>query len=444
VFSGWKGRRRILSVAGNPRMPLAGQEGYAVSEMVAGAPAGREVQFALDDIVRCGAQRMLAEALEGEVEEFLERHAEKRDAAGRRRVVRNGHLPERTILAGAGSLKVRQPRVRDRRGAEAADAVTFTSSILPPYLRRSKAMDELIPWLYLRGISTSDFQEGLAALVGPGAKALSAKTVQRLTTVWEEEFEVWNRRDLTGKEYVYLWADGVHFNIRLEEDRQCILVIVGATREGTKELLGVLDGYREDKESWKELLLSLKARGLAIPPKLITADGALGLWAALPEVFPKTREQRCWVHKTGNVLSKLPKALQARAKAALHEIWMAETRAAADKALDAFSSQFHAKYPKATQCLTKDREALLTFYDFPAEHWIHLRTTNPIESTFATVRHRHRKTKGSGSRKACLTMVFKLMQLAERHWRKLNAVPQILHLLAGYKFVDGIMQERAA
>jgi len=359
-------------------------------------------------------------------------------------VVRNGHLPERTILVGAGSLKVRQPRARDRRGAETADAVTFTSSILPPYLRRSKAIDELIPWLYLRGISTSAFQEGLQALVGPNAKALSAKTIQRLTTVWEEEFEVWNRRDLTGKEYVYLWADGVHFNIRLEEGRQCILAIVGATREGTKELLGILDGYREDKESWKELLLSLQRRGLKISPKLITADGGLGLWAALPEVFPETREQRCWVHKTGNVLSKLPKALQAKAKAALHEIWMAETRAAADKAFDAFISQFHAKYPKATECLTKDREVLLTFYDFPAEHWIHLRTTNPIESTFGTVRHRHSRTKGSGSRKACLTMVFKLMQLAERHWRKLNAVPQILHLLAGYKFVDGIMEERAA
>jgi transposase-like protein len=398
----------------------------------------------LDDLARRGAQRMLAEALEAEVSEFLERHAEQRDATGRRLVVRNGHLPERTILAGPGPLTVRQPRVRDRRGADAEDAVTFTSSILPPYLRRSKLIDELIPWLYLRGISTSDFPEALQALAGPEAKALSAKTIQRLTTVWEDEFEVWNRRDLAGREYVYLWADGVHFNIRLGEERQCILVIVGATREGVKELLGILDGYREDKESWKELLLSLRARGLRISPKLMTGDGALGLWAALPEVFPETREQRCWVHKTGNILSKLPKALQAKAKAGLHEIWMAETRAAAEKAFDAFITQYEAKYPKATHCLAKDREALLTFYDFPAEHWIHVRTTNPIESTFDTVRHRHRKTKGSGSRKACLTMVFKLMQLAERHWRKLNAVPQILHLLAGYKFVDGIMQERAA
>ncbi len=425
-------------------MPLAGQGGYAVEDRVAGAPAGREVRSVLDDLARRGAQRMLAEALEAEVSEFLERHAEQRDATGRRLVVRNGHLPERTILAGPGPLTVRQPRVRDRRGADAEDAVTFTSSILPPYLRRSKLIDELIPWLYLRGISTSDFPEALQALVGPEAKALSAKTIQRLTTIWEEEFEVWNRRDLTGREYVYLWADGVHFNIRLGEERQCILVIVGATREGVKELLGILDGYREDKESWKELLSSLRARGLRISPKLMAGDGALGLWAALPEVFPETREQRCWVHKTGNILSKLPKALQAKAKAGLHEIWMAETRAAADKAFDAFIAQYEAKYPKATHCLAKDREALLTFYDFPAEHWIHVRTTNPIESTFDTVRHRHRKTKGSGSRKACLTMVFKLMRLAERHWRKLNAVPQILHLLAGYKFVDGIMQERAA
>ena len=437
MFSGLKGRRRILSVEGSPRPPQQGQEGYAVEESVAGSQASREVRSVLDEIAQRGAQKMLAEALETEVMEFLQRHAEKRDAAGRRLLVRNGHMPERTILLGAGSLKVRQPRVRDRRGAEAAEVVTFTSSILPPYLRRSKAIDELIPWLYLRGVSTSDFQEGLQALVGPDAKALSAKTVQRLTTVWEEEFEVWNRRDLTGKEYVYLWADGVHFNIRLEADRQCILAIVGATREGTKEILGILDGYREDKESWKELLLSLQRRGLRTSPKLITADGALGLWAALPEVFPETREQRCWVHKTGNVLSKLPKALQARAKAGIHEIWMAETRAAADKALDAFSSQFHAKYPKATQCLTKDREALLTFYDFPAEHWVHIRSTNPIESTFATVRHRTIRTKGSGTRLACLTMVFKLAREAEKTWKKLKGYTLIPKVLQGVRFTDG-------
>lgn len=411
---------------------------------VAGRDAEHEVRSHLDELVRLGAQKMLTAALEEEVREFLERHQDIRDQDGRRQVVGNGYLPQRTILTGGGPLEVRQPRVRDRRGAGCEEGVQFNSSILPPYLRRSRSLDELIPWLYLRGISTNDFQEALQALVGPAARALSASTISRLTRVWEDEFKVWNRRDLSGDEYVYIWADGIHFNIRLEEDRQCILVVIGATRDGKKRLLGIQDGYRESTQSWRELLLDLKAKGLEIAPKVATADGALGFWAALSEVFPETREQRCWVHKTANVLNKMPKSVQERAKAALHEIWMADTRVNAEKALDHFAQKFKAKYPKAVECLTKDREVLLTFYDFPAEHWIHLRTTNPIESTFATVRHRHRKTKGSGSRVACLTMVFKLVLLAERNWRRLNAAKQILHLLAGYKFVDGIMQERNA
>ncbi len=309
---------------------------------------------------------------------------------------------------------------------------------------KSKSIEELIPWLYLKGISTGDFQEALQALLVEGAKGLSATTINRLVKIWEDEHQAWSRRSLAGKEYVYIWADGIYFNIRLEDDRQCILVIMGATPEGKKELLGIWDGYRESTQSWRELLLDLKGRGLKLAPKLATGDGGLGFWAALREVYPQTREQRCWVHKTANALNRLPKAVQPKAKSDLHQIWMAETREAAEKAFDGFAAKYGAKYPKAVEVLIKDRDVLLTFYDFPAEHWIHLRTTNPIESTFATVRHRHRKTKGSGSRVACLTMVFKLVLLAERNWRRLNAAKQILHLLAGYKFVDGIMQERNA
>ncbi len=387
---------------------------------------------------------MLSAALEDEVERFVERHSGALDDRGRRQVVRNGQLPQRTVLTGAGPLEIQQPRVRDRRGAGSKDAVRFSSSLLPPYLRRSKSIDELIPWLYLRGISTGDFQEALQALVGSEAKNLSATTINRLMKVWEEEYEVWNRRDLSGKEYVYIWADGIHFKIRLAGERQCLLVVIGATRDGTKELLGILDGVRESKQSWRELFLDLKARGLSFPPQLAAGDGALGFWGALEEEFPETREQRCWVHKTANILNKLPKSVQPKAKTDIHQIWMAETKEDAGKAFDVFVAKYGAKYPKATGCLEKDREVLLTFYDFPAEHWVHIRTTNPIESTFGTVRHRHRKTKGSGSRKACLAMVFKLVQAAERKWRKLNAAKHLLHLLAGYKYKDGIMQERDA
>jgi putative transposase len=356
-------------------------------------------------------------------------------------VVRNGHLPKRTLLTGVGAVEVEQPRVLDRRPA--GEAEPFSSKILPPYLRKTRSLEELIPWLYLKGISTGDFSEALAALVGPEARGLSASTITRLKTSWEDEFQEWNRRPLEGKQYVYLWADGVHFNIRLEEDRQCILVLMGATADGRKELVAIADGFRESEQSWKALLLDVKARGLVVDPKLATGDGALGFWKALRRVYPATREQRCWVHKTVNVLDKLPKRLQAEAKEKLHAIWMAETRADAERAFDLFLATYQAKYPKATDCLAKDRGVLLSFYDFPAEHWMHIRTTNPIESTFATVRLRTHRTKGCGSRIASLTMVFKLAQSAEQTWRALNGSLLLEDVIRGVQFVDGLRKNAA-
>jgi putative transposase len=396
----------------------------------------------LTDILRDGAQRLLAQAVEAEVDEWIGSHQHLTTAAGHRQVVRNGYLPKRTLTTGIGSVEVEQPRVLDRRGA--AEAEVFTSKILPPYLRKTKSIEELIPWLYLKGISTGDFSEALAALVGPEARGLSASTITRLKSVWEDEFQEWNRRSLEGKKYVYVWADGVHFNIRLEEDRQCILVLMGATADGRKELIAVVDGYRESEQSWKALLLDVQSRGLTVDPQLATGDGALGFWKAIRQVFPATREQRCWVHKTANVLDQLPKRLQPEAKEKLHAIWMAETRAEANRAFDLFTATYQAKYTKATDCLLKDRDVLLTFYDFPAEQWIHLRTTNPIESTFATVRLRHRRTKGNGSRTACLTMVFKLMQSAAKKWRLLNGCQLLPDVIAGVQFIDGIKPEVAA
>ena len=383
--------------------------------------------------------------LEAEVRDFVDRHRGDVDEAGHRHVVRNGYLPEREVLTGAGPLKVSQPRARDRRGSSHPDAVSFSSKVLPPYLRRSKNVDELIPWLYLKGISTGDFQSALESLVGPDAGGLSATTITRLTSSWVEEQQEWSRRDLSECEYVYLWADGVYFNIRLgDDDRQCILVLMGATKDGKKELIAVHDGYRESEQSWSEVLLDLKQRGLAMTPKIAVGDGALGFWTALRKIFPSTREQRCWVHKTANILNKLPRSMQPKAKADIHEIWMSETKDAANKAFDNFIERYEAKYPGAVNCLVKDRDVLLTFYDFPAEHWIHLRTTNPIESMFATVRLRHRRTKGSGSRKACLAMVFKLACVAEKKWRRLNGPQLVLKVVEGYRFEDGIMQERDA
>jgi putative transposase len=396
----------------------------------------------LTEVCRTGARQMLAQAIEAEVAAYLDVRSELRDEAGRLQVVRNGHLPRRTILTGVGPVEVQQPRVQDRRPA--AEREKFSSAILPPYLRKTKSMEELIPWLYLKGVSTGDFSEALAALVGPQAKGLSANTVTRLKAVWQQEYEAWNKRSLADKRYVYVWADGVYFNIRLEEDRQCILVLMGATADGQKEVIALSDGYRESEESWKALLLDCQARGLTTAPLLAIGDGGLGFWKALRKVFPTTREQRCWVHKTANVLDKMAKGVQPKAKAMIHDVWQAETKAAAEKAFDLFLATYEAKYPKATACLAKDRESLLVFYDFPAEHWIHLRTTNPIESTFATVRLRTSKTKGSGSRSACLTMVFKLMESASKGWRLLNGSSLLSKVIAGVRFVDGVEQTNAA
>jgi len=395
----------------------------------------------LTEILRCGAQRMLATAIENEVAEYLAAHREQLDARGHRLVVRNGHMPTRTILTGLGPVGVTQPRVNDKRVGPDGQRMRFSSTILPPYLRRTKSLDELVPWLYLKGISTGDFPKALEALLGPDAPGLSATNICRLKRIWEDEWKDWSRRSLAGKHYVYVWADGIYFNIRLEDEgntKQCILVLMGATADGTKELIGITEGYRESEQSWMELLVDLKARGLTHEPKLATADGALGFWAAARKAWPTMREQRCWVHKTANVLNKLPKGTQPKAKAMLHNIWLAETKVTAEAAFDTFLSTFEAKYPKATACLAKDREVLLAFYDFPAEHWVHLRTTNPIESTFATVRLRTRRTKGCGSRTACLTMVFKLVQAAEGHWRRLNGSALLSDVIHGVCFVDGI------
>ena len=386
---------------------------------------------------------MLAAAIENEVAEYLGCHAQARDSDGHRLVVRNGYLPARKIQTGLGLVEVQQPRVNDRRINDNGERMRFSSAILPPYLRRTKSLDELIPWLYLRGISTGDFTEALQALLGPQAKGLSATNIVRLKEFWQQEWKDWSKQSLAEKTYVYWWADGIYFNIRLEEpdnNRQCILVLMGATAEGRKELIAITEGYRESADSWRELLLALKQRGLTTSPKVATGDGALGFWAALREIYPQTREQRCWVHKTVNVLDKMPKSLHGKAKAMLQDIWMAATRVEAVKAFDLFIQTFEAKYPKAVGCLVKDREVLLTFYDFPAEHWVHLRTTNPIESTFATVRLRTVRTKGSGSRMACLTMVFKLSQCAEKHWRRLNGQELIPEVIRGVKFVDGIKE----
>jgi putative transposase len=394
------------------------------------------VADALTEVLRRGAGTLLQEAVEAEVAEVIARYQALKDERGRQRVVRNGHQPERSIQTGIGAVPVKAPRVRDRQGE-----LKFKSSILPPYLRCTKSIEELLPWLYLKGLSPEDFSSALTALLGPAAPGLSAATISRLKEVWKEEHHRWSKRELAGKNFVYIWVDGVHFGVRLEDASQCILVVIGATAEGKKELLAMLDGYRESTESWKELLLDLKQRGLTIDPKVAIGDGALGFWKALPQVFGTTREQRCWVHKTANVLNKLPKGQQAKAKNALHEIWLAESRAQAEQAFDQFLLTYEVKYAKATECLAKDREALLTFYDFPAEHWTHLRTTNPIESTFATVRLRTAKTRGCVSRAGILAMVFKLTKSAEQRWRKLKGAARLAQLVQGVKFKDGLQEE---
>jgi putative transposase len=399
---------------------------------------GKAARSVLDEIVREGARRLLQHAIESEVADYVDGHSGALDARGRRQVVRNGWMKERGVVTGAGVIPVKRPRVHDRRAGE-----RFTSRILPPYMRRAPSIDALIPALYLRGVSTGDFKEALEAILGPDAVGLSATNIVRLKEIWEQEYEEWRRRDLSGKHYVYIWVDGIYFNVRLDDERTCILVVMGATEDGEKELLAVHDGYRESKLSWQELLRDLKGRGLESLPALAIGDGSLGFWAALEEEYPTVREQRCWVHKTANILDKLPKGVQSKAKQRIQDMYMAETREEAVKAYDEFLRLYEAKYPGACECLRKDRDVLFTFYDFPAEHWAHLRTTNPIESTFATVRHRTKRTKGCGSRAATLTMVYKLATEAEKHWRRLNGHKLILKVIAGVQFVDGVMQEAA-
>jgi len=390
----------------------------------------------LTEVLRSGARELLQQAVEAEVAAFVAGHRELKDEQDRQRIVRNGYQPEREIQTGIGEVPVKRPRVRDRQGT-----IKFSSSILPRYLRRTRSIEELLPWLYLKGLSTGDFSSALTALLGQDAPGLSAATISRLKEVWKEQYERWSKRDLTNKNYVYIWVDGVHFGVRLEDASQCILVVIGATADGKKELLAMTDGYRESEASWKELLLDLKQRGLPIDPKLAIGDGALGFWKAVPQVFGTTRAQRCWVHKTANVLNKLPVGQQAKGKEALHEIWMAESRVDAEAAFDHFLATYAAKYPKATECLAKDRDHLLTFYDFPAEHWLHIRTTNPIESTFATVRLRTAKTRGCVARAGLLAMVFKLTKTAEQNWRTLKGHALLAQVIKGVRFKDGLQQE---
>ena len=397
----------------------------------------------ITDILRTGARKLLAEALEAEIEGFLSQYRELRDNQEYQRLVRNGYLPEREIQTGIGPVSVKVPRARDRQPDHESGPIRFNSSLLPPYLRKTKSMEELIPWLYLKGISTGDFSDALAALVGKDAPGLSASTISRLKTIWQEDLEQWQKRDLSHKRYVYIWADGIYCNVRMEE-RQCLLVIIGATKDGRKELLALESGFRESELSWTELLLDLKHRGLKEAPELAIGDGALGFWKALTKVYHNTRWQRCWVHKTANVLNKLPKSIQVKAKEKLHQIWMAPDKEEAQKHFDDFISIYEAKYPKAAKCLQKDREVLLTFYGFPAEHWRHIRTTNPIESTFSTVRLRTAKVRSCFSSKTVVTMAFKLCQCAQKRWQRLYGYRKLGKVISGIRFVDGIEEMRNA
>jgi len=391
-----------------------------------------EIAQTLDELAREGARRMILAALELEVEQYVQALRHLRDEQGQALVVRNGRSHhERTVHLGAGSIPIRAPRVNDRRSDQ-----RFTSKILPPYMRRSPRLEEALPVLYLRGLSTGDFSEALEALLGPQAAGFSATTITRLLKVWQEEYEVWRKRSFKGKDYVYIWADGVYFNVRLEEDRLACLVIIGVLPDGRKEVIAIEDGYRESTESWASLLRDLKRRGMPAPT-LAVGDGNLGFWVALREVYPETQEQRCWKHKIANVLDKLPKRLQPRAKDMLHEIMKAPDRQSALEDITRFCEEFAARYSKAVETLTKDQDQLLTFFDFPAEHWIHLRTTNPVESPFATVKARTRVTKGAGSRKAGLALAFKLLLSAEQRWRRINAPHLVALVKAGVKFPDG-------
>ncbi len=397
----------------------------------------------ITDILRQGARRLISAALEAEIETFLKQYKQIADDQGGQRIVRNGYLPEREIQTGIGQVPVKVPRIRDRHPESQDGRIRFASSIIPPYLRRSKSIETLLPWLYLKGVSTGDFTDALAALLGKDAPGLSATTISRLKMIWKDEYKQWLQRDLSDKHYVYFWADGIYCNVRMD-DKQCLLVIIGATEDGHKELVALEGGFRESEQSWLELLVDLKRRGLKAAPELAVGDGALGFWKALSKVYDTTRWQRCWVHKTANVLNKLPKSIQAKAKEKLHQIWMASDKDEAEKNFDAFIQTYSAKYPKAAECLAKDREVLLTFYDFPAEHWRHIRTTNPIESTFATVRLRTAKVRSCFSSLTVLTMAFQLCRCAQKRWIRLHHPERLGEVIRGVKFVNGIEENRVA
>ena len=387
----------------------------------------------LTELLRAGAQKLIYQAVEAELQVLLEEHAERRTADGKAGVVRNGYLPERELQTGVGPVTVRIPKVRVKTG----EPVTFHSALVPPYVRKTKSLEAALPWLYLKGISSGEMSEALAVLVGQEATGLSASTVSRLKQVWAEQYSRWREARLDKERWVYIWADGVYSGLRAEQAKLCALVVVGVNERGEKHFLAIEDGVRESTQSWREVLLGLQSRGMNAP-ELAIGDGAMGFWAALEEIYPKTRQQRCWMHKTMNVLNYLPKSTQAKAKQSLHEIWQAETKAAAEKAFELFIKIYEPKYPKATLCLQKDRTELLAFYDFPAQHWQSIRTSNPIESTFATIRHRTKRSKGCLSRDGMLHMMFKLGQCAEKKWRRLRGFDYLAKVVTGIKFKDGV------
>ena len=392
----------------------------------------------LTELAREGARRMLAQVLIAEADAFVAQWKDLQLPDGRDRIVRHGHGPHRAIQTGVGPVEVRRAKVRDRGEVGTEEKIRFSSSILPKWARRTKSLDALLPVLYLRGVSAGDFQEALAALLGKDAPNLSAAVIARLTAEWQVDYDAWQKRDLSARRYVYVWADGVYLQARMEDNAECMLVLIGATPEGKKELVGFQTGVRESAQSWRELLIDIKQRGLEIAPDLAVGDGALGFWKAIEEVFPSTGHQRCWVHKAANVLNKVALSVQLNMKADLREIYGAPTRATAETAINVFAEKYGAKYDKAVVCLTKDREALLAFFDFPAEHWDHLRTSNPIESVFATVRHRTVRTKGALSAKTAKLMVFKLVNAAAKTWRRLNGENQLPKVVRGVKFKNGI------
>ena len=400
---------------------------------------GSEPEDPLTQLLRSGARTLIQEAVRAEFDEFLAKFANERLEDGRQAVVKNGYLPKREVQTGIGAVEVQVPKARDRRPGE--NKAKFNSGLIPPYLKKTMSVENLLPWLYLKGISTGDFQEALTSLLGPNAAGLSLSTISRLKLQWIDEHDSWSKRNLAKKRYVYWWADGVHFSIRGEDANSCILVIIGVTETGHKEFVAIEEGLRESELSWLEVLNGLKGRGLSIDPELAVGDGALGFWKALSKTFGNTRQQRCWVHKTANILNKLPKSSRKKAKEMLHDIWMAETKTAANEAFETFLDTYQDKYPKAAECLRKDRDTLLAFYDYPAAHWQHIRTTNPIESTFATVRLRTAKTRGCVSRKTILSLVYKLGLSAQKKWRKLRGFRHLADIISGVKFADGIKIE---